>query len=138
MQVALVWSIRNMVLAAIPRRFATSVKLQYEAFVDQPRLVIGQLAAQLGLRGHDERWLSDNEVLVSASNHIFAGNPNRIQHGPIQIRPDDEWRTRMPVRQQRFVFALSLPALWMLGYLGARTARAEATDPAQLVSEQTG
>jgi len=138
MQVALVWSIRNMILAAISRRFATSVKLHYEAFVGQPRLVMGQLAARLGLQGHDELWLSDNEVLVSASNHLFAGNPNRVQHGPIQIRPDDEWRTRMPVRQQRFVFALSLPALWMLGYLGARSARAEATDPAQLVGEQMG
>jgi hypothetical protein len=127
-----------MILAGISRRFAISTKLHYEAFVGQPRLMMGQLAARLGLQGHDELWLSDNEVLVSASNHIFAGNPNRIQHGPIQIRPDDEWRTRMPVRQQRFVLALSLPALWMLGYLGDRTARAEATDPAQLVREQTG
>ena len=42
----------------------------------------------------------------------------------------------MPVRQQKIVFALSLPALWMLGYLGTRAVRAEATDPAQLVGEQ--
>jgi hypothetical protein len=138
MQVALVWSIRNMILAAISGRFETSVKLHYETFVGQPRLVMGQLAARLGLQGHDERWTSDNEVLVSASNHIFAGNPNRVQHGLIQIRPDDEWRRQMPIYQQRFVYALSLPALWMLGYLGARTAQSETTDPVPLVGDQVG
>jgi hypothetical protein len=77
-------------------------------------------------------------VLVSASNHIFAGNPNRVQHGLIQIRPDNEWRRQMPIRQQRFVYALSLPALWMLGYLGARSAQSEATDPVPLVGDQVG
>jgi hypothetical protein len=138
MQVALVWSIRNMILASIARRFAVSIRLQYEAFVRYPRLVMEQLTTRLGLHGHDELWLSDNEVLVSASNHIFAGNPNRVLHGPIQIRPDDEWRRNMPVRQQQLVFALSLPALWVLGYLGTHTARAEAAEPAPLVGDQVG
>jgi hypothetical protein len=44
----------------------------------------------------------------------------------------------MPVRQQRFVFALTLPALWMLGYLGARAAGTVANEPDRLEGKQAG
>jgi hypothetical protein len=136
-QVALVWSIRNMILASISHRFDVSIKLHYEEFVCQPRATMGRLSERLGLGGHDELWNGDTEVLISASNHIFAGNPNRIQHGRTRIRPDDEWRTRMPIRQQRLVFVLTLPAFRMLGYLGARAARVDATGPDRLLGEQS-
>jgi hypothetical protein len=114
------------------------MKLHYETFVRKPSQTTKQLATRLELRGHEALWYGDNEVQISSSSHIFAGNPIRVQHGRIRIRNDDEWRTKMPLRQQRYVFALSLLALWMLGYLGIHSAQTKAIEPERLVGERAG
>lgn len=129
LQTALVWTIRNMIVSSIAERFPVSVRLRYEDLVRAPRATMGAVAARLGLSGQERLWLSDDEVLVSASNHIFVGNPGRVEHGRIQIRSDDEWRTRMSPWDQRLVFALTLPALWRLGYLGSPGSTLEAITP---------
>jgi len=44
-------------------------------------------------------------------DHTVAGNPIRFRRGEIEVRRDDEWRTRMPRRSKALVTALTLPAL---------------------------
>lgn len=78
-----------------------------------------KLANQLGLSGHERLWLDEHEVVVSASNHIFAGNPIRVESGTIRIHSDDEWRVNMPAWQQHLVYGLTLPARWRTGYFGS-------------------
>jgi hypothetical protein len=133
---ALVWTIRNMVLASIADRFPVSVNLRYEDFVHRPSAEMARVSCELGLRGHDQVWIGDDEALISSSNHIFAGNPVRVRHGPVHIRDDDEWRERMPRRQQRFVLALSSPALWRLGYLGGHDSVPDLVESERVVRDR--
>ena len=44
-------------------------------------------------------------------DHTVAGNPIRFRRGEIEVRRDDEWRTRMARRSKALVTALTLPAL---------------------------
>lgn len=114
---AMVWNARNLLQSLISRRMPSSATIVYESFVRQPRAVVTALAEGLGLDVDNGPWVDDCELIASQPNHIFAGNPNRVERGAIRIRADEEWRSRMPREQQALVFALTLPALWKLGYL---------------------
>jgi hypothetical protein len=117
-QSACVWVLRNSILRAVARRFPISLTQRYEDLVAQPRNVVSQLADQLGLDRRRAAWTADDALVSSATNHIFAGNPDRVTHGEIRFRADDEWRTQMSALQQRIVTAITFPTLWQLGYLG--------------------
>jgi hypothetical protein len=50
-------------------------------------------------------------------NHTVSGNPARYVHGIVPIREDDdEWRSRMPMRQRIAVTVATLPGLVRYGY----------------------
>lgn len=120
MQTALVWALRNSVLRAVARRFPHAEALRYEDLVRHPREVIIGLVEKFGLDSESVTWASSDEMISTKSNHIFAGNPNRVEQGQIRFRADDEWRTGMPPVQKGIVTALTCLALWWLGYLGRR------------------
>lgn len=122
-QSAVVWTLRNTILIWASRQVPASAKLKYEDFVRQPRQILTRLVGKLDVDESSATWTGDDELFVSGTNHIFAGNPNRVEHGTITIRADDEWRTQMPRGQIALVTALTLPALWKLGYLTARWPR---------------
>ena len=39
--------------------------------------------------------------------HTVSGNPMRFSTGAVPLRPDEEWRTRMPRRQRMLVTAMT-------------------------------
>ncbi len=49
-------------------------------------------------------------------DHTVSGNPVRFEAGPIEIRPDLEWRTALPTGKRRLVTALTWPLLRRYGY----------------------
>lgn len=62
-------------------------------------------------------------------NHIVAGNPSRFTTGSVTLRVDDEWRSRLPRRDQLLVQLATGPLMMRYGYgtsrLRRRLARAE-------------
>jgi hypothetical protein len=119
-QTACVWVLRNSILRAVARRFPVAVTQRYEDLVAQPHEVVCQLVGRLGIDSQSATWTANDELISSATNHIFAGNPDRVTHGGIRFRADDEWRTQMSTAQKRVVTAITFPTLWQLGYLGRR------------------
>lgn len=134
---AVIWSARNLLSAAVSHRFAMSTVVHYEDFVRRPSAVVRDVIEQLDLGVSDTSPIDMDGALTLPPNHIFAGNPDRMKC-VIHIRPDNEWRTRMPRWQQRFVYALTLPTRLMLGYLESHSARVHATRPDQVVEETVG
>ena len=120
LQTALVWALRNSILRAVARRFPIAKTLRYEDLVRQPREVITEMVKQLGIDSQSVTWNSGDEMMSTTTNHIFAGNPNRVEQGKIRFRADDEWRSGMRPIQKGVVTALTCPTLWWLGYLGRR------------------
>jgi hypothetical protein len=48
--------------------------------------------------------------------HSVSGNPNRFQTGPIELRPDSEWRHSLGAAHRALVTAVTWPLLLRYGY----------------------
>jgi len=117
---SLMWDAWNGAAEAFWRRYPKRyVKLRYEDLVADPR---GSLTRVLGLVGEaDARlpFVNGREVELRVS-HTVAGNPNRFQAGTVKLRPDDEWKSGLRLRDRALVTALTLPGLIHHGYLAPR------------------
>jgi len=96
--------------------------LRYEDFVAHPAETLGRVADLAGAeRGPGDLAFVRGEQMDLRPNHTVDGNPMRFSVGPVTLRPDEEWRTRMEPVDRRVVTALTLPLLRRYRY-GARAA----------------
>jgi Sulfotransferase domain len=91
--------------------------MRYEELVRDPRRELERI---LHLVGTDDlrtslSFLHDREVELQP-NHTVDGNPIRFLRGPVEIRPDHEWKQRMDPRDRRIVTAMTLPLLLAYRY----------------------
>jgi Sulfotransferase family len=88
--------------------------LRYEDFVEDVDGSLSQIGVSATRRPEGEslrRWSVPRPLL-----HTLSGNPSRLDSGPIQLRRDDEWRTRMRMTDALTVSLISSPALRRYGY----------------------
>jgi len=114
---ALRWDLYNSAFGLLARRGTPTLRVRYEEFVADPR---GVLTAVADFAGHPvtEQGLafaSDTAVELTAQ-HTVSGNPVRFTTGPVTLRPDEAWRTELPVGQRRAVSLLASPLLRRYGY----------------------
>jgi hypothetical protein len=85
-----------------------------EDFARNPGAVTDQILAFLGepARG----LIASDRTVVLDMHHTVEGNPNRFGISLVDIIPDDEWRLRMPRRDQACVTAATMPFLLRYGY----------------------
>jgi hypothetical protein len=124
MRTSAVWNARNTIAAWISKRFAFAATIRYEQFVQAPRQSVSSLLGRIGIDESNALWVREHEIREAEGNHLFAGNPDRMERGSIVIRADNRWRQQMPRPQQLAVLACTFPTLWLLGYLG-RGSRSE-------------
>jgi hypothetical protein len=113
---AVLWDLWNvaggLLFGGPPDRY---VRVRYEDFIAHPEASLRRILAMVGMGDADLPLVAGGEAVTSL-NHSVAGNPDRLRHGSIHLRPDDRWRTAMPRRDQRLVGALTLPLLLHYGY----------------------
>lgn len=90
------------------------LRVRYEDFARAPGATLRRVAATLD-GAKDLPFLQGTTVTLDAV-HTILGNPARFRTGPVEIREDDEWRTRLPPRDRSIVTALTLPLLLRYGY----------------------
>jgi hypothetical protein len=121
---ALLWSTWNLGLERLfhgePGSYA---RLTYEGFVAAPQQQLDTLLGSLGLARDTSAVFADAGTVRLSVSHTVAGNPARLNHGLVPMRLDDEWRTAMPVRDQRLVTAMTLPLLRRYGFSTAAPRR---------------
>jgi hypothetical protein len=125
LRTAVIWNARNLLLAAVSHRFTVSTIVRYEDFVLRPSTVVREVIERLDLAISETSLIDRDGALTLPPNHIFAGNPDRM-NGVIHMHFDNGWRTRMPRWQQRLVYMLTVPTLWTLSYLGSHAEQVEA------------
>jgi len=121
---ALYWLTDNWLFHLMQRRGVAVLRVRYEDLVREPDR---WLAAILAHAGHEHRSERLEEVAAGVdlgTDHTVAGNPMRFARGPVHVRLDDEWRTRMPARRRAVFTAIGWPLLARYGYL-ARGVRHE-------------
>jgi len=110
------WMVENAFARRIGRRATAYTVLRYEDFVASPATVLHRALAEVGLDGPDTEWLSHQPFEV-ASTHSVGGNPLRFtERGPIEIRPQEEWRQRLSRGLRLGLGAVAAPSLFRYGY----------------------
>jgi hypothetical protein len=104
------WMAINALTALHSRLGAPYRRLRYQDFVTDPRAAVSSILDFLGEPTEHTR-ISARRTVELGEDHTVAGNPIRFRRGEIEVRRDDEWRTRMPPRSKALVTALTLPAL---------------------------
>ncbi len=122
---AVLWDLWNLsgglLFSGSPDRY---LRLRYEDFIANPQAAVRHILSMVGMEDAQLPFVGGSEA-VTSFNHSVAGNPDRLLHGLIRLRPDDRWRTAMARRDQRLVSAITLPLLLHYGYeLRPRTERA--------------
>jgi hypothetical protein len=112
----LLWTVWNAVAEMMwRRRRGRYLLVRYEDLVREPRSVVEGILRLVGESPEGSPFRSDSVVELAAT-HTAAGNPSRLRTGPVEIRPDEEWRAGLPGRARVLVTALSLPLLRRYGY----------------------
>ncbi|HEU5161370.1 MAG TPA: sulfotransferase domain-containing protein [Streptosporangiaceae bacterium] len=116
------WNAENGAFALLARRGLPTMLVRYEEFLRTPIASLRRIAEFAGLPTDDAAlaFLSAGDGGVTArlsANHTASGNPMRFRTGPIQLRSDEEWRTRLAAADRRRVTALTYPLLRRYGYL---------------------
>jgi hypothetical protein len=113
---SLSWIARNLLAERVRSRLgASGVTLRYEDFVSNPDTVLRKLADFVGLK-EARLPLRGERTLLLGPNHTLMGNPSRFTTGPVEIRPDDEWRDGLSRRDHVLITAATRPLLGRYGY----------------------
>ena len=108
---SILWSIWNSTAEALWKPSAERyLLLRYEDFVRDPAAAVRRIRAWLGEAPGELPFLEGHSARLGVS-HTVAGNPNRLETGRIQIRPDLEWTSRMAFRDRALVTGLTWPLL---------------------------
>lgn len=89
---------------------APAIRIRYEDFVDDPAPHLRAVARAVG---------EVPSTAPTVGGHIVAGNSLRRSSGPVQLRPDREWRAAMPARDAVQVAVLTAPVRRRYGYVRA-------------------
>ncbi|MFU8876150.1 sulfotransferase family protein [Micromonospora sp. SL4-19] len=134
-EVSKLWTAQNAAFHLLAAR-AEVFRLRYEDFTADPAGTVRRLREFAGLPDDPEalRILTDPSSSAGpaarpdpepspaspARVHSVAGNPLRFSDGPLTIRRDEAWRTRLPRRSRAVVSLATLPFRVRYGYLGQR------------------
>jgi hypothetical protein len=114
------WSIRNYSCGFLSELDRLS-RLRYEDFVKNPAFHVSRTLSGVGLGdGFDGRQVVRGREVPMAVDHTVSGNPIRFRTGTVELRPDEEWKTKMSSADRNLVTALTAPLLLKYGYLGRR------------------
>ena len=123
------WVLQNLLVQLGLQRLGTVyIRVRYEDLAYRPEHVLGQISLATGLT--IAAAAAHGTVSPATSeHHLVAGNPGvrRTVTNGLQLRADEAWRTRLPLRDQRVVTAMCGALMTAYGY-SLRSAR-EATRP---------
>jgi hypothetical protein len=91
------------------------MRLRYEDFVEEPQRVLQDILSMLHEDARGLAFVDEWNVELGVS-HTVSGNPNRFQTGLVRLRPDDEWASRMRLRDKMLVTLLTFPLLVKYAY----------------------
>lgn len=112
------WLLYNALTANFARLGVPYLRVRYEDILADPRAMLEKILDHVDLVSPEDRlpFLTDHEVVL-APNHTVDGNPMRFAEGPVPLRTDQAWKTRLPRRDRLTVSALTAPMLSKYKYL---------------------
>jgi UDP-N-acetylglucosamine transferase subunit ALG13 len=111
------WIVYNALIDVLHRMRMPHLLVRYEELVADPQTHLAQIMRLAGeeLAPGDLAFLQNGSVELGVQ-HTVAGNPMRFSRGRIALRVDDAWRTKLPLRQQWLLYAITWPLMRRYGY----------------------
>lgn len=110
------WSIWNLTAEAMWRRSESPyLRLRYEDLVADPAEAVRTVLDLAGAGPEGLDFIGEGCVKLDA-HHTISGNPMRLRSGEVELKPDVEWVTAMPLTQRLVVTALTAHSLRRYGY----------------------
>lgn len=124
LQTSLYWSVNNLAFHVLAHLGVPVLRVRYEDLLRSPVETVESILrfANRPAVGADLAFLAVDHVELGR-DHTVAGNPMRFRTGRVDIRLDEEWRTRMPRGDRRLVSLATLPLRLRYGYLLGRGRR---------------
>ena len=115
------WLAHNGGLDLLAATGTPSRLVRYESLVRRPREELARILEFAGRRPSplDLAFVHDGSVELG-TGHTVSGNPMRFTTGLVPLRPDEQWRSKMPDRQRKLVTAMTAVGLARYGGLRAR------------------
>lgn len=123
LRAALSWNINKLTMPLVIRKSTDYITYRYEDFTATPQQVLLEMSCWLNIRNPSALPFESDTSVTLGPDHALFGNPNRFEHGAVNIQPDHEWRRHLAWSQKTSVTALTLPFLWKYGYLGHNQSR---------------
>jgi hypothetical protein len=99
-----------------PERY---LRIRYEDFVREPQATVQKILDMLPFSHLDKPIFTGHHTVHLEPTHNIAGNHKvRRLTGPVQIRTDDEWNSKLSGLRKALITAMTLPQLRRYGYVG--------------------
>ena len=103
------WAYSNLDRLGIP-----TATLRYEDFASDPATSLDHIFAFAGVDAMAETLLT--EPLFLSEGHSVSGNPRRLDRRPVEISPDEAWRSSLDPKMQALVGRITRPMLGRYQY----------------------
>lgn len=111
----LIWNALNFLVEIFWNRSSRHLFLCYEDFVDRPQESIERIM-NLVQEGTECLSFVDGREVNLKPNHTAIGNPSRFNTGKLELRMDNEWKSKMNLSDRILATVLSWPLLLRYGY----------------------
>jgi hypothetical protein len=122
LRVSLRWVWHNFLVRLVCLRCGDAVLVRYEDLVQDPHPVLEKILGSSGL----ESLGVSSPSSAQANNIAFTGNSRRFGPNSLRIKPDFEWKLKLPLFQLALISLLTLPVRLWFGYggvFGSKTGR---------------
>jgi len=109
------WDVMNLAAPALKLPPGSYLRLRYEDLATDPSRSVSRVLSAVGEPSRPLDFLQNGTARLRP-DHTISGNPMRFETGPVQIAPDEAWRTTMSRADVRLVTALTWPLLRRYGY----------------------
>lgn len=110
------WDVRNIFSEFLWEKNRNKyLMIRYEDFIAKPKEIISEILNFISESDASMPFTSDNEVELSV-NHSVWGNPSRFKKGKIELKPDNEWKTKLTGFDRFISTACTFPLLSRYGY----------------------
>jgi hypothetical protein len=89
--------------------------LKYESFIEQPEESLSEIIGFVGEAVSTTPFVGPSQVKLERT-HAVAGNIARLTAGPVDLRLDDEWKSKLSTPKKTLVTCLTWPLLKAYGY----------------------
>ena len=100
---ALAWKFVNIASEDLEKTSLKYIRIRYEDMLQNIKETLKKLYLFLDLKKVNNNFIKENNVLLLHANHTVSGNPMRFKSGEIELKLDDEWKTKLSYKDKKIV-----------------------------------